>query len=69
LFYTIALYAVIPTSLLLASILSGWFLKVVVEVVMTPITYIVVNHLKRAESEDFYDRQTNFNPFIIKSDV
>jgi queuosine precursor transporter len=66
LFYFIALYAVIPANLLFASILSGWFLKVVVEVVLTPLTYIVVNKLKSAESEDYYDKDTNFNPLIIK---
>lgn len=62
LFYTIALYAVIPNSLLLSSILSGWFLKVLVEVIFTPVTYAVVAKLKKTEDEDYYDRQTNFNP-------
>jgi hypothetical protein len=32
---------------------------------MTPVTYAVVNFLKRAEHEDVYDRETNFNPFIV----
>jgi len=31
---------------------------------MTPITYVVINALKRAEDEDYYDRGTNFNPFV-----
>ena len=65
LFYLIALYNVIPTNLLVASILSGWLLKVLVEIVLTPVTYQVVNLLKKAEQEDYYDRNTNFNPFII----
>lgn len=64
-FYVIGLYGVLPTNLLLRSILAGWFLKVAVEVVFTPVTYIVVNGLKRVEDEDFYDRDTNFNPLII----
>lgn len=68
LFYTIALYAVIPTNLLISSILSGWFLKVAVEVVMTPITYRVVSKLKKVEKEDYYDVNTNFNPLIIRSE-
>jgi len=66
LFYTIALYAVIPTGLLFASILSGWFLKVAVEVIMTPVTYKVVAKLKKVENEDYYDKKTNFNPLIIR---
>ena len=65
LFYVIALYAVIPNDLLIQSILSGWFLKVLVEVVFTPLTYLVVNFLKKAENEDYYDRETNFNPLIV----
>ena len=36
-----------------------------VEALMTPITYLIVNSLKRAESEDYYDRNTNFNPFVV----
>jgi hypothetical protein len=65
LFYMIALYAIIPNNILIASILSGWFLKVVIEVVMTPVTYAVVNKLKKAEGEDYYDRDTDFNPLKV----
>lgn len=67
LFYLIALYGIIPNSLLLASILSGWLLKVVVEVVFTPVTYAVVKKLKKIENEDYYDKDTNFNPFKLKN--
>ncbi len=64
LFFLIALSGVLPTNLLYASILSGWCLKVLVEVVFTPVTYAVVRHLKWVEQEDYYDRNTNFSPFI-----
>ena len=64
LFYVIALYGVIPNNLLVASILYGWLLKVGVEVIFTPLTYWVVAKLKKAEGEDYFDRNTNFNPFI-----
>ena len=67
LFYFIALYAIIPTGLLITSIFSAWFLKVVVEIVMTPVTYKVVAKLKKAEGEDYYDTKTNFNPLIIRN--
>jgi len=66
LFYTIALYSVIPNSLIFSSILSGWFLKVLVETFLTPVTYLVINKLKKVEGEDFYDYKTDFNPLIIK---
>jgi hypothetical protein len=39
---------------------TGW------EVVMTPVTYRVVAFLKRAEAEDWYDRNTDFSPFRIR---
>jgi uncharacterized PurR-regulated membrane protein YhhQ (DUF165 family) len=47
--------------------LSQFVIKVGVEVVFTPITYKVVNALKRAEHEDYYDRNTDFSPFSLKT--
>jgi queuosine precursor transporter len=29
------------------------------------VTYLVVGFLKRAENEDYYDRDTDFNPFAV----
>jgi uncharacterized integral membrane protein (TIGR00697 family) len=65
-FYTIALYSVIPNGLLLRSIASAWFIKVMIEVLITPITYYVVRKLKKAENVDYFDQNTNFNPFALK---
>jgi uncharacterized PurR-regulated membrane protein YhhQ (DUF165 family) len=44
-------------------IISGYFAKVLYETLATPLTYYVVNRLKRAEDIDVFDRDTNFNPF------
>jgi queuosine precursor transporter len=66
LFYGIALYGVLPNDLLVGSILSGWIIKTSVEVIFTPWTYFVVRHLKRVENEDYYDINTDFNPFVIR---
>jgi hypothetical protein len=41
--------------------------KVGVEVVFTPITYKIVGALKKAEGEDYYDRNTRFTPFTLKA--
>jgi uncharacterized integral membrane protein (TIGR00697 family) len=68
LFYTIGLYGVIPTNLLVQSVLTGWLIKTAVEVLLTPLTYVVVNRLKKSENEDYYDRGTDFNPLIIESE-
>jgi hypothetical protein len=35
-------------------------------VVLTPVTYAVVGWLKRAEREDYFDKQTAFTPFSLK---
>jgi hypothetical protein len=35
------------------------------EVLSTPLTYALVNFLKKKENEDYYDRGTNFNPFRV----
>jgi queuosine precursor transporter len=66
LFYSIALSNVIPTGLLVQAILSGWIIKSTVEIVMTPVTYYVVGKLKKIEHEDYFDRDTNFNPLIVQ---
>ena len=42
---------------------QGWILKVLYETAATPVTYLVVNALKRAEHVDTFDTHTNFNPF------
>lgn len=56
-----------PPALILRLILSGYLFKVVYEVLATPLTYAVVNFLKRAEGVDYYDRDTNFSPFHVQS--
>jgi queuosine precursor transporter len=65
LFYGIALRGVLPGRLLTSAILMGWVIKVLVEVVMLPVTYRVVRLLKNLENVDHYDRGTDFNPFIV----
>jgi uncharacterized integral membrane protein (TIGR00697 family) len=66
LFITIAFLGVLPNSLLIAILISNYVFKVAVEVVFTPVTYLVVGWLKRKEHEDYYDYHTNFNPFAVK---
>jgi len=52
-----------PWSTMFSLIFWGYWFKVIYEAAATPITYLIVNSLKRAESIDVYDRDTNFNPF------
>ena len=64
-FLTIAFYGVWPNDLLFSVMLSQWLFKIAYEALATPLTYLVVNKLKRAEGIDVYDRDTNFSPFAI----
>ena len=63
LFIFIAFWGILPGSLILTLIISNYLFKTGVEVLFTPATYKVVKWLKRAESEDYFDYKTNFNPF------
>lgn len=58
-------FGVFPWSLFLTLAVTNYLFKVGIEVLMTPITYYIVAQLKRVENEDFYDKDTNFNPFIV----
>jgi uncharacterized integral membrane protein (TIGR00697 family) len=66
-FYPLAFYGVWPNDLLLSVMGANYLIKVGWEAVATPITYRVVSGLKRAEQEDYYDRETNFTPFSLET--
>jgi uncharacterized integral membrane protein (TIGR00697 family) len=47
-------------------VLTNYLFKVGIEALMTPVTYQVINRLKNAEKEDYYDYKTDFNPFKLR---
>ncbi|MCL4301903.1 MAG: queuosine precursor transporter [Anaerolineae bacterium] len=59
------LLGVFPWEIALSLITTNYIFKVGIEVLFTPLTYAIVGFLKRAEREDTYDRETNFNPFSL----
>ena len=61
-FIFLAFYGTIPVDSLGRIVIYQWLTKSAYETSVTPLTYIVVNYLKRVEQEDYYDRGTNFNP-------
>ncbi|MCU6433391.1 queuosine precursor transporter [Undibacterium sp. Jales W-56] len=67
LFYVIAFYGIWSNQQLVSVIIAQYILKTGWEVVMTPFTYKVVAFLKRKENEDYYDKDTDFNPFKLKA--
>ncbi len=65
-FMTIAtLLGVFPPEIMLSLIVTNYILKVGFEALLTPFTYRMVTLLKAAENEDYYDRDTDFNPFKL----
>ena len=63
LFVLIAFTGVVPNQVLLTIIVSNYLFKCGVEILFTPITYGLTKWLKQQEKEDYYDNDTNFNPF------
>ncbi len=66
LFVFIAFYGVFDGALLPVIVLSNFVFKTLVEIVFTPATYAIVGFLKKAEQEDHYDYDTDFNPFHVR---
>lgn len=62
-FALVAFSGVIPNALLTQLIISNYIFKCGVEILFTPVTYWIVGWLKQQEREDYYDVETNFNPF------
>lgn len=67
LFYFIAFGGIWTTEDVIEVAMNQYLLKTGWEIVMTPVTYRIVGFLKRAESEDYYDRHTDFTPFSLKT--
>ncbi len=65
LFYPLAFYnsGIMPNELVMTLVVSQFVTKTFVEIAFLPLTYRIVAFLKRAEHEDYYDRDTDFNPF------
>jgi uncharacterized integral membrane protein (TIGR00697 family) len=61
----IAFWGVESWPKILIMVASSYGFKVVYETVATPLTYLVVGWLKRAEGVDAFDRGTNFSPFAL----
>jgi uncharacterized integral membrane protein (TIGR00697 family) len=58
-------FGVFPQEIAFSLMTANYIFKVGIEILFTPITYAIVGFLKRAEQEDYYDRETNFNPFSL----
>ncbi len=66
-FYPLAFWGIWSTSQVLTVMVTNWALKVLWEAVLTPVTYVVVNSLKRHEGVDLFDEGTDFTPFKTRA--
>jgi queuosine precursor transporter len=64
-FVVLAFYGTQALGVLVSLSVSIYLLKVGMEITATPLIYKIVNFLKKAEGEDYYDVGTNFNPFAL----
>jgi uncharacterized integral membrane protein (TIGR00697 family) len=64
-FMILAFAGTIPITALTLGILTQWVVKSAYEAAVTPLTYLVVNFLKRNEGMDIFDYDTRFNPLMF----
>ncbi len=67
-FYPLAFLGTWSTEQVVNVMIGNYIIKVLWEVLATPFTYRIVAFLKKAEQEDYFDRETNFNPFTLETE-
>ena len=65
-FYPLAFLGIWETATVVQVLVTNYLLKVVWEIVLTPVTYRVVAWFKRAEGMDVFDTKTDFTPFTTR---
>jgi uncharacterized integral membrane protein (TIGR00697 family) len=65
-FYPLAFYGIFTDQQLVTTMVANFVLKVGWEALLTPVTTRLARWLKRAEGEDYYDRKTDFSPFLLR---
>jgi hypothetical protein len=65
-FMTLAFVGTIPLTVLAGAIVVQWLSKSAYEAIVTPLTYKVVDFLKKKEEMDVFDDGTRFNPFLFR---
>lgn len=66
-FYPVAFLGTWTNEQVFSVMIGNYFIKVFWEILATPVTYKIVAFLKKAENIDFYDKDTNFNPFKLET--
>jgi len=64
-FFVLAFYGVIPNNDLLMLILTQTAMKTGYEILILPVTNVVIKKTKKLEETDVYDTSVSYNPFKI----
>lgn len=64
-FVGVAFLGTVPPAVIISAVVAQWTLKSLYEIAVTPLTYLTVNHLKRTEGVDVYDRDVSLNPLPL----
>ncbi len=67
-FYPVAFWGIWTNDQVISVMVGNYALKVLWEAIATPFTYKIIGFLKKVEKEDYYDYDTNFTPFSLKTD-
>jgi len=67
-FCFVAFYGIYSTNIIIEIILTQFVFKIIYEIVMLPFTIKIIDFLKRKEKIDYYDFNTNYNPFLLKDE-
>ena len=65
LFIAISFAGSVPGAVLLQMMLAQYLFKVGYEILFTPLTYLVVNRVKKSETIDTFDAGIAYNPFKL----
>lgn len=56
-FYPLAFWGIIPTTVLIEIFFTSWIIKVALEVIALPVTTLVVKHIKKLEGIEHFDEK------------
>ena len=65
-FFTLAFYAIIPTKDMLVLVATQTAMKTAYEIIILPLTNVIVKRVKKIEGVDVYDEDISYNPLKIK---
>lgn len=64
-FISIAFAGIFPVNALMMMVLTQALIKTAYEIIILPVTIVVVNKIKKAEGEEAFDNTVSYNPFRL----